>query len=300
MVDINSFWESLKCTWVRRILSTDAFWPKILEKNLSIHSTNINKILFAGPSQLNAISKKLNPFWKNLLMCLANLENEASFALTESFSLMPLFNNPLFKNGRRALKRSNFGNPGHGIEQVANVYKTSCQLYSLEELNVCYGTTMTGAQLQSIHGAILGGLASLNLNLGNCTWHPEPRQSLIIQIAARNKRGCRGFYNTFRAKANHRNLTRKYEQKWHNELGCSLSIDFWNKCWKLHASIKNNNRYKWIQCQILRNSLYTNNRVAKFKDNIRDICDLCGGHSERPLTPFFTCGISQQSLDRDN
>ena len=77
-------------------------------------------------------------------------------------------------------------------------------------------------------------------------------------------------------------------------MGCTLSIDFWDKCWRLHASIKNNNRFKWLQCQILRNSVYTNNRVAKFKSNVEDNCDLCGQHSERAFTLFFTCNVSQQ------
>ena len=227
-------------------------------------------------------------------MCLANLLHEAHFASPEIFYLLPIFDNPLFKNGRRALKRCNFNNPEHKIEQVAHFYRTEGNLYTLVEINDRYGTRMTQAQLQSIHDAIVSGLAALNLNLGNCTWQPEPRQPTVVQIAARNIKGCRGFYNTFRSRANHRNLVRKFEQKWHEELGCNLSIDFWDKCWKLHASIKNNNRFKWTQCQILRSSIYTNNRVAKFKDNIRDICDLCGQHSERPLSLFFTCNVTQQ------
>ena len=50
MVDVKSFWQSLKCTWIRRLLNTDAFWPKILEKNLTKNSTTTDKLLFAGPS----------------------------------------------------------------------------------------------------------------------------------------------------------------------------------------------------------------------------------------------------------
>ena len=153
---------------------------------------------------------------------------------------------------------------------------------------------MTQAQLNVLHAAIRAGLASLNLNLSKCTWPQEPRQSLVIQIASRNTKGCRGFYNTFRARANHRTDTTKYENKWHDKLGCVLSVPFWDKCWRLHASTKNNNQFKWVQCQILRNSLYTNNRVAKFKPNIIDTCDFCGLHSEQPLTLFVTCEYVQQ------
>ena len=58
MVDVKSFWQSLKCTWIRRLLNTDAFWPKILEKNLEQNSITTNKLLSTGPSKLIAIAKK--------------------------------------------------------------------------------------------------------------------------------------------------------------------------------------------------------------------------------------------------
>ena len=70
MVDISNFWQSLKCSWVRRLLTTDAFWPRILEKNLIHTGTQTNKVLFAGPSFLLAISKKIkNKFWQKFFSC---------------------------------------------------------------------------------------------------------------------------------------------------------------------------------------------------------------------------------------
>ena len=45
--------------------------------------------------------KTSNLFWENVFMCLANLLNEAHFASPENFYLLPIFDNPLFKNGRR-------------------------------------------------------------------------------------------------------------------------------------------------------------------------------------------------------
>ena len=152
---------------------------------------------------------------------------------------------------------------------------------------------MSQDQLACIHTAITSGLTALNLNIGKCTWHQEPRQSLVIQIATRNKKGCRGFYSTFRARANDRGNP-SYESKWHLLLGCTLSVTFWDNAWRLHASVKNNNQFKWIQCQILRNSIFTNNRVSKFKPTISDQCDFCRQHIENPLTLFTECNFSQK------
>ena len=225
---------------------------------------------------------------------LACLEKEATFASPENFYLFPVFDNPLFKNGRRTLKGTAFDNIEQKIEQVSNLFKSESEFYTLNELNLRYDTVLTQHKLDVLHAAIRAGLASLNINLSKCTWHQEPRQSLIIQIASRNLKGCRGFYNTFRARANYRTDTTKFENKWHEKLGCVLSVPFWDKCWKLHASTKYNNQFKWLQCQILRGSLYTNHRVAKFKANVLDTCDFCGLHSEQPLALFVTCQCSHQ------
>ena len=115
-----------------------------------------------------------------------------------------------------------------------------------------------------LHAAIQAGLASLNLNLGVCVWHPPPRQSNIISIANQHKKGCRAFYMILRAKANLDRSVRRIEEKWHAQLDTNLSVNFWNNAWRLHASMQLN-QLKWLQCQILRNCLFTNNRVSKFK-----------------------------------
>ena len=151
---------------------------------------------------------------------------------------------------------------------------------------------MTQNQLDRIHNAINSGRLSLNLNLGLCSWHPEPRQPITIQIASSKKKGCKNFYNILRARQNDRGDPPKHEAKWHTLLGNQLSVTFWDNAWKLHASIRENNHFKWIECQILRNSIYTNNRVAKFKHDVSDQCDLCGEHVENALTLFTQCQIS--------
>ena len=297
MVDIKTFWQSLKCSWVRRLLKTNAFWPSILEINLKEINSQTNQILFAGPSFLKEIAKQIkNKFWREVLLCLADLHTEASYALPEHFYLFPIFNNILFKNGNRTLKSGNFGNFTHQIQQVADLYSAEGQLATLDEINAKYATTMTFIQLTTIQNSITSGLVALNLNHGKCVWFQEPRQSIIILIATRNTKGCRGFYNTFRARANQRDGggTAKHEIKWHGKLESVMSVDFWDKVWKLHASVRENNPFKWMQCQILRNSIYTNNRLSKFKNEISDQCDFCGSHIENALTLFSQCHKTQQ------
>ena len=123
MVDVGTFWQSLKCSWVRRLLSTDAFWPKILNKTLNNYDSSLNTILFSGPSYLQSLSKKIsNKFWQNFLLSLANFVSEIPYANPEKFYLLIIFNNPLFKAGRKCLTRSDFGNRNHNLSLVADFF----------------------------------------------------------------------------------------------------------------------------------------------------------------------------------
>ena len=70
MVDIKQFWASLKFSWVRRLLKTSAFWPKILEldvQKVTGKFTPIIDMLQLGPNMLPSLSKKFNnKFWKQV------------------------------------------------------------------------------------------------------------------------------------------------------------------------------------------------------------------------------------------
>ena len=65
MVDIFSFWQSLKCTWFRRLMTSDSFWPEILQLELTNCNSSLLKILLSGPSHLQNVAKQTkNRFWQ--------------------------------------------------------------------------------------------------------------------------------------------------------------------------------------------------------------------------------------------
>ena len=65
------------------------------------------------------------------------------------------------------------------------------------------------------------------------------------------------------------------EDKWHRELNTNLSSAFWNSAYSLVSEIKFENRIKWLQYQINRNSLFTNHKVSKFNSNVSPFCTFC-------------------------
>ena len=295
MVDIESFWKSFKCSWLRRILNSNDFWPKILEIELKKLNCNIKDIFFSGPSKLLELSKNIgNKFWANVILHAASLTKEASYSIPESFYLFPIWNNPMFKNGRRVFHNPNMNQQNHKIMIVADLFSSPNVRMTPMELNTKYNANISPVMLNKIHQAIITAANDLNFNLGQAEWHCEPRQSVIITIAQKQVSGCRSFYNVFRARACERGGTTRSEEKWHEQLDTVLSIDYWNSAIRLNSSHKNDNFAKWLEYQILRNSIFTNDRVSRFKPNVSDKCDLCGLETENSYHLFYQCFVSQR------
>ena len=62
MPDINIFWTAFKFSWLRRLLTTHSFWPKILLKSVSEilnYEVSACELLQLGASKLVEISKRI-------------------------------------------------------------------------------------------------------------------------------------------------------------------------------------------------------------------------------------------------
>ena len=189
------------------------------------------------------------------------------------------------------LERKKLNFESEKISNVCDFYKGKDQIYTLTELNNLYNVNMSPNQYEKIKNAI--ELAAYKLDLKKINWQQQPRQPLFIKLALRHQRGCRVFYHLLRSKQNKHTSLRKYECKWNLKLNQHLPVAFWDSVWNLHAKITANNQFKWLQCQILRYSLYTNNRVSKFKPEVSEMCSLCNMHIENPLSLFWECHVSQ-------
>ena len=81
------------------------------------------------------------------------------------------------------------------------------------------------------------------------------------------------------------------ETAWHNEINGILSLDFWNNSYRLVTELKFENKIKWLQLQIIRGCLKTNNTVHHFKPNVSPLCHYCGTLDERILHLFYGCHV---------
>ena len=303
VVDIKSFRQALKFSWLRRCLNTSAFWPNILideVKNVIGQVVTISDILQLGPNRLNFIAKKIkNKFWSEVLLTVSPTMQGAIFCHPENLITAPLWDNPLITRNNKALKKTAYPGWSDRVTTMSDFYHPGTKI-TLDRADFQRKYDVSLSEETYLEFKYIFQLAQSNLGIIDnslvSTFYPH--QPLLIGIANLVQKGCNVYYKILRKKINLGTTLSVREEKWHNELNCTFIIDFWNKTYNLTSNIKNDNKLKFLQYQINRNSLYTNYRVNKFKNDISPYCTFCSG--PQSLNPpfevishlFHNCSIS--------
>ena len=74
MVDLETFIMSLKITWIRRLIHSDCIWTQIF--NTTINSDIKSIFHFGTDFTSGLVQKTMNPFWKEVLKSLFELQKK--------------------------------------------------------------------------------------------------------------------------------------------------------------------------------------------------------------------------------
>ena len=279
MPDVLQFWTAFKFSWLRRLLETEAFWPKLLLQEISqILNQNISpcQLLQLGACKLNEIAKKLkNNFWKQVLAAALPIVERSAFCNPAKLTTSPLWYNPLIRrNG--VIKYNDFPEISDKIQTVAEFFyigtntimqyndfceRYDCNISELKYIDIRYTLTRTLQKLKFPQAKL------------NCAHYPQ--RPILIDIAMASSKGCSVYYKLLVKKASLKNNMSQRESKWHTELGATFSINFWDSARLFCAQIDFDNQLKWLQFQIVRNSLQTNYIVNHFKPTVPKHCTYC-------------------------
>ena len=210
----------------------------------------------------------------------------ALFCYPDKIFTAPFWDNPCFLQRNKALKKSSFRTISTKIRTISDFYIPGTnQLYSKDEFENRYRVQISNEDFIELKYIINTAFRNLGLRDNNNHYSFLPSQPLLINIINLTKSGCSTYRKLLEKKYNLSRSQTKSENKWHLELGCRFGIEFWNKTYSLAASIRNDNRLRWFQYQINRNSLFTNYRVNKFKNHISPLCTFCSQIDRPPLLP---------------
>ena len=300
MPNIEQFWDSLKLSWSRRLMSSEGIWQKILQLNLLYNNYDMADIWYGGPTLVQKISEKMtNLFWRETIKIFSSVMKEISFAHPHFFFHLNIFDNDLFRLNGIQLNRNDFPTLWRlKIAQVGDFFNPMTDpplLLALEDLNSKYNIHLDFLSYHRIKSSIK--LATKNLNYKifneNLSDTKLPRLPAIHKLGCLQSKGCGSFYQTLRAGEVLRRSTAESENKWHTELGTVFSIDFWDKIWKLTKNSMVNNKMKWVQLQINRYLLPTNYTVNKYKPSQDPRCTFCSNHTEMLPTLLWVCPVVQ-------
>ena len=299
--DVHCFWQSLKFSWLRRLCYSGGFWPKLLELTVKtivgVPVTTV-KLLQFGPSKLSDIGKKCrNNFWKQIFSSAGDFMQGALFSIPENIVFAPFWNNPIIKRNRKAIKMSDFPEIANKMSIVADFYdQNSGDMLSKREFEQKFECQVSNETFLEIGYILNTTKAELGINNTAKIPFSRPIQPLLIKIINLTKKGCSSYSKLIRKKTNLTTNLSERENRWHLELQRTYGVEFWNKTYSLAASIKNENKFKYFQFQINRNSLYTNYKVHKFKPYISPLCTFCCdisefAHNELVSHVFFQCDM---------
>ena len=300
MPNIGIFWDSLKSSWSRRLMTSDGVWKKILELNLLANNDNMADIWFGGPALVGKIGQKMtNEFWKETLKIFAKIMTEMPYSHPHFFYNLNIFNNDFFSVNGSQLDKNEF--PvlwDKKIVQVGEFLDMTTNpptLLSQPALNAKFNLNIDFLSYHRIKTSI--NQASKNLN--HKTYHPDlsdtgsPRIPPLYKISCLQRKGCGIFYQILRVREISKINTAKSESRWHQELGTTFSVQFWDNIWKILRNQFISNRMKWVQLQINKFLLPTNYSVSKYKPTQDPSCSFCltGNHIERLSNLFWDCPL---------
>ena len=204
VLDVASFWLSLKFSWLRRATITDAFWPNILVKEVNKvinDSVSLTDIIQFGPNFLVNIGKKLNnQFWKQIFSNVNPFMQGAILCYPENISVAPIWDNPLFTRNNKPLKRTQYPNISKKINMIADFYRPGTNnVFTKTELEERFDVVMSDDLYIELKYIFKNACRSLGLVDNFC------HSTTLPSLANKVKKGCNIYYKFIRKNINMRN-----------------------------------------------------------------------------------------------
>ena len=292
--NIEKYWSAFKFSWIRRALETQAFWPTLLEtqlKNALGYDISVSKLLTYGPSLCLKLSKTLkNKFWSQVLSSVAELYNSLCFKHPEKLTNSSIWYNPFLKKGKKVLTPSDYPDLSNVVTYLGDFFYPLTTIFmSYTDFCARYSDNIQEENFIEVRYVIKLALQVLGFPQHKLDEAVYPIRPLPIEIANLSKKGCSSYAKLLGYKDTLQNNMVPREEKWHLELGCTYSNIFWEKTRKFYTRILNENSIKWLQFQIVRNSLQTNKIVHHFRPHVTPLCSFCLMSDETVSHLFWYC-----------
>ena len=101
--NINTFWKSIRMSWLRRLIFSEATWAKLHRYDVSPCSFDPCKSNFE--SIMNAKSKSTNLFWKEVYSSLLEVRQNVLLSHPQEYKYIPINGEPHITSNKVSVKQ---------------------------------------------------------------------------------------------------------------------------------------------------------------------------------------------------
>ena len=280
MIDIFTFVNALKITWIRRFLTNDSQkWGNIL----STQCPDIIDFLKFGIDFIKGKLNRLNSFWKDVFKAWVTLVNKQKVESSEEFLKEPLWYNPKFKMGNRSIIIKNMFEAG--ITVVNDLIKEDGTVLSYNEFVNKYDIDINFLEYNGLVLTVMQYRRRNNIPVivENISM---PIMPVIIEVITRDKKGCRTIYQYLSCN----DCVPTARQKWEREFR-DIDEKSWERIYLLTHKLTSCTYSKWFQLRILHRIISTNKFL--FNINVKDSnkCSFCNVETETTIHLFYECAV---------
>ena len=268
---IETYVQSLKLTWMRKLLSNKPpKWKCIIS---SLHP-ELDLIKVRGTNAFR--DKTTNPFWADFFKAFSNFDNSTVPSSPEDILAEPLFDNDKFKIGGVPFRFNNWMEKG--IYTVNSLVKENGAFMTIQEFTMSY----------DFNPRFLDYLGCINTVKKYCSkWDIQLNSNIpktlpkTLDILINSPKGSRFIYQMFLGKKEMSTAAKN----WETILGKQLN---WEAIFLKISRIKEV-KIKWFQMKICYRVLVTNSILMNMGITESNLCNFCGHERDTILHYMWEC-----------
>ena len=288
----------MKISWFRRALHSKDIWCELLKLDLNEAGvSSIEELLRMTPDAINTTANKMkNPFWKEAMKALSQVSNVFHSTNRQRAILQNPFNNNVFYTTPRKIKLPL--RPAHypwfskKIEKLEDVMP-KLKFLTVEELQSKYNSKPCWLEYKTFTRKIHECMKKIPLNAKN----PHGSfQKFLLKCKGTAK--IRAMEEEKAVKIENLKCFKKWNLELDNELTKQRYVKALSESMRLNIDVK----IRYMQFRMLHRYIGTNHQVAKFKEEIEDICTFCKiddkntQEKETIKHLFYECNTTQKLL----
>ena len=276
--NIKCFIESLKITWVKKMLKSQTKWHELLiqkcpeVKLMTMFSPHfiISRLSLGG---------QVNPFWRDVFTAYANYYDALPINTSEDLLKEPIFMNKKFKIDNKTIFYKRWIDKE--ILHVCHLINKNGQFMNLDEFNNKYSLNTCYLEYYGCISSIKTYMKKVKITIENDITSDN---NLAFNKLTKAPKGTKMFYNTLLSKSS--NGTNIY-QKWE----CIVHTNIhWPTVFMKIKRIREV-KLQWFQIKICHRILVTNVILKEMKIRENNLCTFCTNERDSIYHYLWDCSI---------